>query len=114
MSRKLEEERMKASKLDESRNSGWGSRSKKTSNFNMSRSKHDHSGLSSSVSGFYDRNHTRSRFMRPERNTMLEECDQSMIHHLKDLSRYSRDSHLGELNKQLKIQKIEEESSSDE
>ena len=36
-----------------------------------------------------------------------------MIHHLKDLSRFSRDSHLGELNKQLKIQKIEEESSSD-
>ena len=37
-----------------------------------------------------------------------------MIHHLKDLSRFSRDSHLGELNKQLKIQRIEEESSSDE
>lgn len=45
---------------------------------------------------------------------MLEDCDQSMIHHLKDLSRFSRDSNLGELNRQLKIQKIDEESSSDD
>ena len=65
ISKKLEEERMRASKLDESRNSGWGSRSKKTSNFNMSGSKHDNSKLSSSISGFEHRNHTKSRIMRP-------------------------------------------------
>jgi len=88
---------MRASKMESSKvsNPDWGYQSKKTSNFNLSRSRHNNSRYSSSISGFYDRNQTKSRLIRPEKTRMLEDCDQSMIHHLKDLSRYSRDSHLG-------------------
>jgi hypothetical protein len=72
ISKKLKEERLKASKLDESRHEiGWGSQSKKNSNLNMSHSRKDDSRFSSSISGIYDRNQTKSRFIRPDRTNIL-------------------------------------------
>ena len=67
VSKKMEDERMRASKMESSKvsNPDWGYQSRKTSNFNLSRSKHNNSRYSSSTSGFYDRNQTKSRLIRP-------------------------------------------------
>lgn len=112
LSRQMEQERLKASRIDSSFQSqhnqsvNWG-QAKKPSKVSINNSRNS-SKLNTSNSGYFEYNQTKSRYLKPERRSMLEECDQSMIHHLKDFSRYSKDSNLGELNKQLRIQQIVE------
>ena len=97
---------MRASQLDRSRS--YMSKSKKKASLNDSRN------MSRLNSSHYEHNQTKSRVVKPNRSNFLDDCNESMIHRLKDMSRLSRDSQLGELNKQLAIQQIDEESSSDE
>lgn len=95
---------MRASKMDssfQSQKNAWGVKSSKKSSVRNQGSK-----FSSNTSGIYDRNQTNSRIIRPEKRTTLEDFNESIIHHLKDFSRYSKDSNLGELHRQLEIHKI--------
>lgn len=56
---------------------------------------------------YYNLNLTESQIMQPSRQKYsLEDCDQSMINHLTQISRFSKQSSIGELKKQLNIQRI--------